>query len=313
MDKAIEKQLKSPKLRTALRAYAKRLQRVLEDMGSLSGTGITLSRENFHAPMRLQPCNPETERREHLRGLPTESNVVAPGISGRQPAPPLKEVTLLRNWAEGSPRPLLLLAPFGAGKSVVLETFACEQAANLLDDRVFPAGKLPPPVPLPVRLRAWEWHRKDEPPEDFCEFLFRSQKVLAPYDDVGLLQPDQIQWLLKAKLFLPLFDGLDELPSGHTSGEAIDPRAEALKAIKSLFRDGRFALASRPGYGAEGSFRPEDTHTIRELTSEAIESYIRQRFALQTGANNSRSLLDAYEKAHVALDQLLGRPRMPRS
>lgn len=300
MDKTAQKELRSRALHGTLLAYANRLQRIFTNMGSFSDA-VPLSRETFHAPLHLQQCDPKREQQSYWPG---SSGHPADRDASRQLVPAVDESKFLLQWLSRSPQPLVILAPFGSGKSVVLESFALAMALKLQAD---PPGSIPLFVPLPVRLRAWRWYGSEDSFEPFRDFLHRSQKVLAPDDEDGLLTSEQIRLLMQNKLLVPLLDGLDELPDRYTGGRTRDPRRTAVQSIKSLFVGSHFAIASRPGFGAEHEFQPDYIHTLRELTQTEIDRFVGARFGTQPAAKKTKAL-KAYHTLQPALAQILRRP-----
>ena len=294
---------------TATRAYAKRLYRVLSRLGVLSGTGIQLDRQ-FHAAVRLYRCDQVNER---VRNYRQSDMVVGPwgqaaGNSRSRPSRLETEAPALSRWLSSGHKSLLLLAPFGAGKSVVLETFAQHLSEDLLNASRRTGTPSPLFVPLPVRLRAWKWH-EDEP---FETFLFRSQAVLDESDD-GLLAPQVFRHLLHTGDILLLLDGLDELPGGFDSRDGASPRERAMAEVRRLVlqeRSIRCVVASRPGYGVDADtlFARDDRLTISEYTEAEIRTYIDSRFAAIDEKATRRAAVQAFARAEPDIKEILSRP-----
>lgn len=296
---------------TPILAYAARLHRVFSRLGVLAGTGIQADRQ-FHAAVRLYRCDPADER---VRNYRQSDMVVAPW--GQQAAKARGHLTsveaeapALARWVSSGHKSLLILAPFGAGKSVVLETFARSLSAGLLAaDREPPDTPLV--VPLPVRLRAWKWHEG----EPFEAFLWRSQTLLDGDSRDGLLPPEVFRSLIRAGLLLPLLDGLDELPGGYDCRDGNSPRERALGELRRLMsdKDGapcRAVVASRPGYGVENDalFARDDRLSISEYTESEIRAYIASRFATAEERETLAAAVRAFSRAEPDIREILSRP-----
>lgn len=196
----------------------------------------------------------------------------------------------MEEWARSSPaqrRPLLLLAPFGAGKSALLAALAVRLAEAAIEGISW-GGADETLIPLPVRLRALLEFSPLETRLPFLQFMHASQLALDPNDPEGVIGWDDFQRLHQERRLVPLFDGLDELP-GERSGEV--DRRSALRAIVSTCGD-FFALAARPGYDAETYFGQADRCTLNELTPADVELFVAKRFA------------DAPRRSEEALAQL---------
>lgn len=264
--------LKRSKLDSAVRAYADRLMRILQAMGCISHPGATLSRSQFHSPIQLQRCsvNPAVSS---TTALGSSLKLLSMNADHVRLLPPMPELEVMKVWLSESPRPLVLLAPFGTGKSVVIETFCFEMARQI---QTCPAGTIPRFVPLPVQLRSWHWNehsaRKREP---FLDFLFRSQKLLvSEYDTAGLLTGDHIALLLEEGRLVPFFDGLDELPDAFSNSTQTDARSAALTDITALCKRCHFAVSSRPGYSAEKHFPIETIYTVCDFEPSTIRRFV---------------------------------------
>ncbi len=87
------------------------------------------------------------------RGDGRDGTEVAYGSKRASIAPSIEDLKMLEDWLANSTGPLLLLSPFGSGKSVLLATFACQLAEAVVGWCDNPGDESLPPVPLPVRLR----------------------------------------------------------------------------------------------------------------------------------------------------------------
>ncbi len=295
-----------PENSLSLKAYARHLERIFSRIGVLAGTGSQADRR-FHASVRLYPCDPEDERARHYR----QSDMVGGGWgqwSAKVRTDTLvaeSEAPALLRWLGSADQLLLLIAPFGSGKSVVMETFAWHQARQLMAGDVL-KGQL---VPLPVRLRAWKWHEN----EGFEEFLFRSQFLLGPSDDHETLPRPAFDRLLAGGSLLLLLDGFDELPGGYDCRDGVSPRERAMEEIRRLVSGEnrtpcRIVLSSRPGYGAENEplFGREARLSIGEYTELEIRSYLAMRFS--GDQIRSESAMAAFSRAEPDIRDILSRP-----
>ena len=227
---------KTPQWRDPLARYARRLRQTLSsDLSALSGTGLpldaskrmTLTVQSYHGP----------------GATGTLSKAAAASIDPT----PMSEADCLEDWYyTNSACPLLVLAPFGCGKSALLAFLACELAEGLERWCEEPEGELPR-VPLPIRLRGWV---RDQTLEAYVESGAQRDVLSAGRRD--WLPADQVRLLLDAGRLLPLLDGLDELPETlKRDGITTRPRYEALSDVWRLFPD-HHVLTARPGHGAEG-------------------------------------------------------------
>lgn len=290
----------------SLKAYARHLERIFSRIGVLAGTGLQADRR-FHASVRLYPCDPEEERARHYR----QSDMVGGGWgqwstkARADTAASESEAPALVRWLGSADQLLLLLAPFGSGKSVVMETFVLHRARHLLASDAT-ENEL---VPLPVRLRAWNWHEN----ERFEAFLFRSQFLLGPSEDRETLPRPEFDRLLDNGSLLLLLDGFDELPGGYDCRAGVSPRERAMEEIRRLAsRENRtpcrIVLSSRPGYGAENEplFGRESRLSIGEYTESEIRSYLAMRFSGDRA--RSESAMAAFSRAEPDIRDILSRP-----
>ena len=91
-------------------------------------------------------------------------------VTSSASAPPVEDLKQLKHWIADQSGPLLLLAEFGLGKSVLLAYFACRLAEDLFCWCEDSESRPLPPVPLPVRLRNWKWHKEQIFSDYICGF-----------------------------------------------------------------------------------------------------------------------------------------------
>ncbi|HEY4364931.1 MAG TPA: hypothetical protein VGN17_28460 [Bryobacteraceae bacterium] len=273
-----------------LRGYAERLEtHYSSDLRLLSTIGISVSAAH-RIPLTITPGA-------------TEGNNPDRGAMGR-PSPalqrPLVDNEFLTKWLADS-CPLLIRAPFGCGKSVLLASFTVALAGALKRWCDKPEGPMPP-VPFPVRLTRW-------PSSVSLDNYMRGeaqQHVDSACKAPNMLIPDDITKLQVADHLLPLFDGFDELPNPH-SGQT-EVRRTALDAIWGLYPK-RHILTSRPGHGAEdGGYETKGrVHELAELTVEQAEEHIRVRLGIDPKATDDPRLVQ-YRAAQPAINDLFRRP-----
>ncbi len=239
-----------------------------------------------------------------------EQNVRSDKSPATQAARVVGELEVLNRWlAQSGSAPMLLLAPFGSGKSVIAETFALALAEQLLDETLYPEDGAVPWVPVPIRLRAWNWHAG----ELLDEYLVRSQLVFDGINEAGILGGEQVALLRHAGRLVPLFDGFDELPGQFDSEDGSDPRRSMLAFLKALAkpRTGlpcRFVVTARPGTGIERDalFR-ERQHLVCEYDTATISEYVSRQIA-PADANEDSSADKAIRAALDSNHHLLRRP-----
>lgn len=298
-----ESELRSPALREALRAYAARIKHLFSYMGKLSGTGLEIRRE-FHSSIYL----------EEIQSDGDENNSYDPAKNRRAGVKrlselPTPELELLSRWSADSPSSLLLLAPFGSGKSVVLETFAYSMADTLAHDAIYPEGGLPPLVPLPIRLRGWNWQNN----ESFERYLWRSQQTFEGVGDDGTLTFEQVQALRISGRLVILLDGFDELPADYDSDDGSSPRYAVHCAIRSILKPLRgnpchVLVTSRPGTGIERDWLiGARKHSLKELDWDEMGTYVRRWFNLEDDDETSAPTVALHE-AYSTISGLLSRP-----
>jgi hypothetical protein len=302
----------SPEWIAKLRRYAISLiSRLESDLTAIAATGISLKAEDQQS-LTIDPYRP---RKQHDNGR------ADPLLTPRQ-ADPLcdhshKDVAFLQAWLaqpESNSKPLLLLAPFGCGKSVTLGLFTLILARTLRDwcQSPKPQNQLPW-VPMPVRLRNWSG---DETLWDYMATL--SQERVNPDLSVsaepehGRLTFQELYLLREHRRLLPLFDGLDELPdsSQDKNGISATPRADAIRQIyQNPYYGCRHVLSSREGHGAEDSaFTATATlHTLHALDLTEAETFIRDQFEIGLG-NTEHPILFRYREAQPAINELFRRP-----
>lgn len=169
-----------------------------------------------------------------------------------------------------------------------------------------PGCTSPPRLAVPVRLRDWKY-----PTESFEDFtLITSRLRISERLNVEGLEKSTLKALAANGLYIPLFDGLDEIP-----GEA---RRAAIREIK----DGawnRFLLTSRPGYEAEDHFARSEQLFIREFTGHDAKHYVvRRRLTYVRNATESGNTLrqriradevyQVFSENKAQLTKLLKRP-----
>lgn len=254
-----------------LKKYATRLiARLGDDVSHLAGSGEPL-RAVQRVALRLEPYKPVQERTKHFQSSPESRH--------REEGQVVEEMRILTEWAtrESDTRhPLLILAPFGSGKSVLLAAFAVKLAEQLLLDlpKDEPEHFL---VPWPVRLRSIiEYENDHGGAHDFLKFLHHSQCIVAPDIDEGAIEWAVFEQLYRAQRLVLLFDGFDELPGEYDSTSRVS-RASVLRAIKATCGQ-YFAIASRPGYEVELEVEPHHQYVVRELTHEEVEQYLNGQF-----------------------------------
>ncbi len=243
----------------------------------------------------VQETDREAERQTSWRGDGRDGTEVEHGPKRASIAPPIEDLKMLEDWLANSSEPLLLLAPFGSGKSVLLATFACHLAEAVVHWCDNPGDEPLPPVPLPVRLRAWDWYAREKFRAYVCG---RSQDILDP-NGAAVLTADHVEMLASAGKLLPLYDGFDELADAH------DVRSVALDGMRRL--TARFVLSARPGHGAEAKFDSNQVYSLRELTVTDAEEFICQRLDIPAG-HDQHHVLVVYRKAQPHINSLFRRP-----
>ena len=281
----------------ALRQYATGLRDWLSaDLSRLSDTGIRLEKAE-RLTLMVQEVDLQKERQGSWR---SESQAAVPFYCVDQGsiAPPVQDWKLLNKWIANGSGPLLLLAPFGSGKSILLAVFTCQLAQAVVDWCDGQGKGIMPLVPLSVRLRAWRWRAE----ERFCDYLCRRSQDAIDLDRKALLTEHQVERLANAGQLLPLYDGFDEL------ADDASVRKAASNAMERFTK--RFLLSARPGHGAEDIFRtsdPSQQHTLRELTVPDAEMFIRQRLKISEGHDQHPAMV-AYRRAQPYINELFRRP-----
>ncbi len=280
----------------ALRDYAQRLRRLFGSLGRLSDSGVAVSRAH-HVSMNLRLI-PQTGRLagEQARWESRPNTDTAASFS--------REEELVEQWCEAQrtapqPRPLLIVAPLGSGKSVLLETIAYKLGRLLESWAEEPSGASPPLVPMPVRLRALRFAHDEV--DRFHGFLTRSQHVLSPADRSGTLSDTLFRQLLDAGALLCLFDGLDELPDLSEQGNI---RRKVIDSAWVATR-GFFVVTSRPICGDESALRDCIKHEIQPLDDVDVRNLIRH---VAPSADLRHPAIGAYESCSTGVRSLLARP-----
>jgi hypothetical protein len=300
-----DRQLRSPEVRSTVRAYAARLQRILATMGTLSDTGVKCDRDSHgevtvQGIVRVQKTDGQETETFSQHDFSVEMDVPPDRPNA---LPPTIETEFLDRWLDREPAPLLLRAEFGCGKSVLLESAALKLAERLLDDRFYPEGGLPNGVPLPVRLRAWNWHEN----ERFVKFLYRTQSLFLSYTQTSTLSLELLRLLLKAGLLVLLFDGLDELPGNYDAKGGTNPRERALSEIQAIAKTPeaacRLIVSSRPGYDADHHtmFAETDRIELKPFSEPECKDYVNRRFP-------GGGALGAFESTQSKIGAMLSKP-----
>src|SRR5580658_6975513 len=131
----------------ALGGYATQLSNAFSaNLATLSDTGIDLQADD-RIEITIDPFNPQQGNRsdfqENRERKATPELLLA-----------LNDSNFFEKWQKDA-KPLLILAPFGCGKSVLLAHFTCRLAKLLMDWCKKPFGPMPW-VPFPIRLRGWQ-------------------------------------------------------------------------------------------------------------------------------------------------------------
>ena len=272
-----------------LRAYAQRLLRAFQTLGTLADSGVAVRRDH-HVAMSLRPVAAR-HRRSVSRAEPAEPSGDAARELPPQPESHLLEEWCWESWDSPERYPLLIVGPLGAGKSVALESFAYRLAVALDRWAATPSAGNLPPVPLPVRLRALRYAEGEA--ERFREFLVRSQEVLVPSDNGGLLSASLVNSLLDAGAVVCLLDGLDELPGLTEFG---DIRRRVMDAA-AICCGGFFIVTSRPGRGADGRINRQVQ--VELLDERTALGFVRARVGIPANvAHPALSVFSSYP-AHV--------------
>ena len=191
---------------TALRDYAQRLLAWFSaDLSRLSGIGLELQDSE-----RLTLMVQETDLQAKRQASCAATGVMRWKMRRKQPTAkrmevsprPVEDLKMLGDWLVNGSEPLLLLAPFGSGKSVLLATFACRLAEAVVRWCNNQGDGPLPPVPMPVRLREWKWYEE----ERLRDYVYsRGQNLLDPIG-AAALTADQVGRLASADKLLPLMD-----------------------------------------------------------------------------------------------------------
>jgi hypothetical protein len=252
--------------RTVLAKYASQLDRALRaDLASLSDTGVSVANDD-RFELKIEPFTPDPEH-EKRRTPDGTVNAAAPEVQLV-----LRDSAFFQRW-QTKAVPLLIVAPFGCGKSVLLANFTCHLAERLKAWCVKPSHDMPW-VPFPVRLRSW---RRTETLDSYIRNF--AQRDVNSTGEFSWLTSEQIQALKQAEVLLPLFDGLDELSSEKSiDGVAIPSQNKALADIWLLYPK-HHVVSCRPGYGAEysGYTLRGTIHTLREFNADEAEKFIGSR------------------------------------
>jgi hypothetical protein len=281
----------SPDWCGALYRYAKQLSDAYSaNLARLSGTGIELEAENRIA-LTINPFQGENafdDRRNPQRNRGSVMHELQSAMI---------DAEFFEKWHKDA-KPLLVLAPFGCGKSILLADFTCRFAKRLMDWCKKPNG-LPPWVPFPVRLRGWQ--------RDTLEQYIEgdAQSHVNRTGGQSWLSAKRIRHLRNARRLLPLFDGFDELSymvnaDGH--------RSNAISDIWLMYPD-HHVLSSRPGNGAEESkYQSRGTvHQLRDLDERVARQFIVQRLNIAVGDMDDPTLVQ-YRAAQPHINDLFRRP-----
>ena len=266
------------------------LQRLIDQLGTdlmaLSGTGIELPEAN-RVTLMLQQHQPMEDRERGFSHIGSEGEGAVGPHTERVALTPERDLELLEKWSKTQRKPLLILAPFGSGKSVLLAAFAvslARQGLKQINENQFPLR-----VPWPVRLRSWPQYRNDHPKAKFRDFTWASAASLLCLEEGEETLPLAVfDRLLNGGWLVPLFDGFDELPDEYFV-KGLDPadapsRKNVLQAMRKCCNGCGFVLSSRPGSVANATvagFSETDQHILNELSPRDMQAYIHKRFGGQ--------------------------------
>lgn len=254
-------------LRRAICTYAANIRDALEgSIGVLNSVGAPLSR-SLYQEAKLHVFKQSDMREWSAPGDRPRSfgSDFAPDHLARGLPPPLPEDRVLDEWRkEGFDRNLLIIAPVGAGKSCLLESFALRLAKDLLENCKWPPSRpLPPAVPVLVSLAEWAQLRKDQAGREGSleAYITREEWEIPKSKPLGRATIERLR--ANRKLIL-LADGFDEV--SHL-------RHELAAQINKLGMP--FALTSRPGHGEQLVVTDAARHrTLAELSSDAARRFV---------------------------------------
>jgi hypothetical protein len=247
----------------AIRAYARRLCEMLgRNIGVLSQANEPMPRAIYQSA-GLQQYDPHQQRDWSALSPAGRSGqpIGVGGDRGPEITLPVTEETLFAEWrAEGYCKPLLIVAPAGAGKSCLLESLALQMAHDLT---AYGDGPQCDPWPVGVPLLISLTKMSDRSLEAYVQMAERDLTRTQPTLSGSLLND-----LRKRRRLILLIDGFDEVPTVH------DDLVRVLKIWT-----GGFALTSRPGHG-EWRVVGDSTRqrALQTLTLERARTFVREYF-----------------------------------
>ncbi|MDP9175804.1 MAG: hypothetical protein M3O30_18340 [Planctomycetota bacterium] len=254
---------------------------------NFSATGLPVEMQKRYS-LRLEPW-PDTSSQEQLSPQGSARTVVGLGSAFEC----VEDLQALESWLKEPAQPLLVIGPFGSGKSGLLGLATAWLADRLVRNPRRAA------VPLPVRLRDWRRH------SDWLKFLHASQNSFTPYPRADLLSLRQIKELIQGGRLVPLYDGLDELP--ETSDRYGHSQQQTLELILSGKSIRRFVLSSRPHTLADKRIGSSAARfTIRKLEPERVRECVAAR--LSSGPEANHGGVEAYDSLNATAKSLLDRP-----
>jgi len=296
-----------------LRAYLEHLvNRFENDLMTFSGTGLPLQASDRTAlPLSQYQPIPDCES-GFGRVCPEKLEATRELEYG--PCSQV-DIELLEHWS-GSPNsePLLIVGPFGSGKSVLVAAFALRLGQKAL--RAIEQGQSPLRVPWPVRLRDWKGYKKAKWSRTFRNFIYKSATLLLRNDNeetnsVALSRRTFDLAFARGQLIL-LFDGFDELPEHYLAGmePAVAPtRENTFKAIQQCHLHSKYLLTARPG-STEGHIQTEFPESNRlvlgELTQLDVLDHVRREFG--NDPETFTRAKSALTTSHPSIAKLLRRP-----
>jgi hypothetical protein len=295
MDRSSDAIFQSDEWIVRLRRYAANLIQCLRnDLTAVNGMGVELHAKH-RRPLTILP-----QRCESLLNSQEQSGAVHQSSIDRD---------FLDQWLKQpiqSTKALLLLGPFGSGKSVALAHFALTLADRLCEwcDSEAKSEYSMPWVPFPVRLRGMGENSKlwdymvAEAQADINPQL-RKDEYLTPGDLHDLRDRGRL---------LPLFDGLDEVAEysfDERTGNATAPRAAVINEIASSWCSTHHILTSRPGYGAEsGSYAAAAMIAeLGEMNLREAEAFMHERLLPQ-----QHWVLERFRAIQPSVGDLFRRP-----
>ena len=281
-------------LRDTLTRWGEQVHRVFTsaNLNLFAGTGV--------------PASPET----HIAAI--LSNTSLEGLrESRDNSSPLSERQVLDDWLLSKAGPLLVLAPFGTGKSVLLRSFTIMLAERL---RRLDHDPNDLQVPVPVRLREWvrsrAAHRRERAMDLWIRFLLEAVRDFTADPEVMTLTYDAFIAIKRRGSLVLLLDGFDELPAVSGTDNDATSRSEVLELIRPFAP--QFILTSRNYYEAERdrmfSAQAGNILKLRELERPQILDYVHRYFAREEDARARESAVATLDSPSTALEDFLTRP-----